>query len=186
MPRSAAVSAGRSFPKGVTNSGPGTRTTSSTPLPRAPECFSHPWCSFFDRTAEHCVRVLACWPHEGSNCGASAPSWRGPEVIRITGTGSARDVERCFRCFSTSSLQGYRCSRVLAVLPHLLEFKIVAAIFAPSPLFFEKRGLIAALKKMSHREKKREVKGPSCPRAIRHNSTLPFCPVLPGYGSESI
>ena len=25
-------------------------------LPRDPECFSHPWCLFFDRTAGQCVR----------------------------------------------------------------------------------------------------------------------------------
>ena len=36
--------------------------------------------------------------------------------IRITGTWSDRDVERCFRCFPTSWFQGFR-SRVLAVLP---------------------------------------------------------------------
>ena len=67
--------------------------------PRCPECYSYPWRLFFDHTAEHCVRCSRAGPQEDSSCGASAPSWRGPGVLRITGTGSARDVVRCFRRF---------------------------------------------------------------------------------------
>ena len=98
MPPSAAVSAARSFPETWhpvaqdTYHLLGATTTGSRVLLSPVVFVLRPHCGAL-------CQVLACWPHESSNCCASAPSWRGPVVIRITGTGSARDVVRCFRRF---------------------------------------------------------------------------------------
>ena len=74
------------FPEGVTNSGRGTRTTSSALPPGGPELCSHPWCFLSLLSQPHrrvLCQVLACQWNEGLKCVAAAPlCWmRGPGVI---------------------------------------------------------------------------------------------------------
>ena len=161
MPRSAAVVAARSFPKGVWH-------------PLAPDTYHLLGSTTTGSRVLLSPVVFVLRPH----C-ASAPPWRGPVVIRTTGTGSARDVVRCFRRFQRLVQGPPHFSRVLAVLPHLLEFEIVPRLSAIS---FKK--MRAHCRPRQSVPKRGDVKNPSCPHEIDQHSTLPLRPVLPGRGTQ--
>ena len=117
--RLAADSARRPFPKGVTDSGPRTRTTSSVYCSHTVVCFSTALQSVVSDT-----RVLAAWRLK--NAALPHLHGEGPQVIRITEAGfRLADVVRCRRRFSTPWFQGLlpRVSGIITVLPLLLSLE---------------------------------------------------------------
>ena len=95
---------------------------------RGPECFSHPWCFFFDRTAEHCIKCsragrikaqTAVLPHLHGEGPVSSTLPRLGHFETLCGASAVFNV--WFKVYAVPP----HFSRVLAVLPHFLEFEIV-------------------------------------------------------------